>query len=243
MPPYQAGAAQGQSNQGPQFPKETPLDEPLHLVAAAKAAYQQVYTYRCYLITQERVKGKLLPESVMELSFRQNPYSVYMKWLGPKDKAGQEVCFVKGRNQDKMRVFPKGMGSFLGWTSFDINNPLVMEHSNHVITETGFGNIIKQCDNGWTKERTMGKTAVNIAEYDYNKQRCTRVEATHTMRDPSFYSYRFVVYFDNQTHLPIRMESYDWPRQGGDPAGDLIETFSYINLTFNPNIPESVFTH
>jgi hypothetical protein len=242
-PGMQAPGLQPPGGPGPQLPKETPLDEPLRLIAAAKAYYQQVNSYRCILISQERVKGKLLPESVMELSFRPNPFSVYMKWLGPKDKVGQEVCFVKGRNQDRMRVLPKGMGSFLGWTSFDINNPMVMENSNHVILETGFGNIIEKCEKTWTKERPMAKTVVQIAEYDYNKQRCTRVEATHTVREPGFYSYRYVVYFDNQTHLPIRMESYDWPRPGSPPGGELIETFSYINIEFNVNIPESVFTH
>ena len=221
---------------------EMPLDQPLRLLAAAQQTYNQVQTYECLLISQERVNGNLLPEKVMQMTFRKNPLSVYMKWLAPKEDVGQEVCYVAGRNQNKMRVLsPKA--KWLGWLSIDVNDPQVMQHSRHKITEAGFGNWLERYAVSWTAERTMGKTQVQVAEYDYNKRRCTRVETIHTVRERTFYCYRNVLYFDNETHLPIRMECYDWPRQGGPPEGELLECFSYVNINFNVAVPEAVFTH
>jgi hypothetical protein len=222
---------------------EMPLDQPLRLLQEAQQAYSQIQTYECVLVSQERVNGRLLPEKVMQMTFRKNPFSVYMKWLAPKEDVGQEVCFVQGKYQNMMRVLPAGFAKGFGWMTIEVNDPKVMQHSRHKITEAGFGNWIDRCAQSWSVERTMGKTNVQIADYDYNNRRCVRVETTHTSYDRSFYCYRNVIYFDKQTHLPIRMECYDWPRQGGPPEGELLECFSYINLQFNVNIPESVFTH
>jgi Protein of unknown function (DUF1571) len=223
-------------------PQESPLDTPLRMAAEARQMYAQVRDYQGILITQERIKGMMQPEEVIQLNFRKEPFSVYMKWLQPKDKAGQEVSFVSGKNQNMMRVLAaSGFGRGLGWLNIAIDSPKVKEHSRHVITETGFGNLIDRCEKGWADERPLNKNVVQIAEYEYNQRRCMRVEATHTDRDTRFYCYRTAVYFDKQTKLPVRMECYDWPRPGGPPEGELMECFSYIHLDFNVNLPDSTF--
>ena len=63
------------------------------------------------------------------------------------------------------------------------------------------------------------------------------------MREPSFYCYRNVTYFDNETHLPVRMECYDWPRLGGPPEGELLECFSYVNVQFNVPVSDKLFSN
>jgi hypothetical protein len=227
----------------PQAPQEMPLDTPLRMIAEARQRAQQINDYQCLLISQERVKGKLLPENVMQMSFRKTPFSVYMKWLAPKEDTGQEVCFVYGRNQNKMRVHAAGFGGNFGWLTIDVNDPKVMEHSRHTITEAGFSNLLERCARCWEAERNLNKTRVNIAEYDYNKRRCIRVETIHTERQPSFYCYRNVIYFDKETWLPVRMESYDWPRQGGPQDGDLLECFSYVDVRVNVGLTDQMFNH
>jgi hypothetical protein len=223
--------------------QDMPLDGPLRIIAAARQRAQQVNDYQCLLISQERVKGVLLPENVMQMSFRKVPFSVYMKWLAPKDKAGQEVCYVYGRNNNQMKVHPVGIGAAFGWTSIDTKDPRVMEHSRHTITEAGILNLIERTAKCWEAERALNKTQVNIAEYEYNKQRCVRVETVHVEKMPTFYCYRNVIYFDKETWLPIRTESYDWPRQGGPPEGELLECFSYVDMHINVGITDQVFNH
>jgi hypothetical protein len=229
--------------QPPPPPQESPLDQPLRMIGEARQVYGQVRDYQCILITQERVKGILNPEEVIQLSFRRDPFSVWLKWLAPKAIAGQEACYVSGKNQNKMKALKaSGFGRGFGWVSLAVDDPMVKDHSRHQITETGFGNLIDRFDKSWTEERPLNKNRVQIAEYEYNQRRCYRVETTHTDFDKRFYCYRSVVYFDKETKMPVRAECYDWPRQNGQtPDGELLECFSYINLQFNVNLPDATF--
>lgn len=219
----------------------SPLDAPLALVAEARQSYQRVNDYTCTFVSQERVKGKLEPENLMALKFRKQPFSVYVRWYGPRELVGREVCYVQGRNDNKMRVHPNGIGAALGFITIDPRDPRVFEHSRHTIHETGIGNLIENLAREAQQEKQFNLTQVNLAEYEYNKRRCVRVEATHTARHPSFTHYRSVVYFDKEHRLPVRVETYDWPRQGGPAGGDLLECYSYIDLQFNVGLTDQVF--
>ena len=100
------------------------MDAPLRLIHEAQQAYRNVQDYTCLLVKRERTNGRLPPENVMEMKVRTQPFSVYLRWLQPRTEAGQEVCYVAGRNNGKMRVHPKGMlGSVAGFISLDPNDP------------------------------------------------------------------------------------------------------------------------
>jgi negative regulator of sigma E activity len=58
-----------------------------------------------------------------------------------------------------------------------------------------------------------------------------------------FYSYRSVVYFDKQTHLPVRVETYYWPKPGTNPNGELMESYSYINMRVNVGLGDESFNY
>jgi hypothetical protein len=218
------------------------LDEPLRLVAAARQAYQSVQSYTCTLVSQERVRGRLEPENVITFTFRARPFSVNMRWLAPADAAGREVIYVHGANKNMMRVHDnKGLGKLAGFVSIAPNDPRVLEHSRHTIVEAGIGNLIERFGQSWEYERRVGKTRVQMAEYEYNQKRCVRVETMWTERNTQAYCYRSVAYFDKASRLPIRVECYDWPRQGGPPGGDMLETFSYANLQLNVPVNDALY--
>ncbi len=221
----------------------SPLDGPLAILYESRKNYTAVRDYTCVLQSRENVRGRLQDENVMMFKMRTQPFSVYMRWLAPKASQGQEVCFVLGRNDNKMRVHSTalGKGKLLGFVSVDPTDPRVMEHSRHTIYEAGLGNLIEQTIKYWEQERPLGKTQVKTGEYMYNNRRCTRIETAHTERQPNFYCYRSVLYVDNETKLPVRDENYDWPRAGGPPEGELLEMFSYIDLRVNVGLTDQDF--
>lgn len=224
-------------------PQAHPLDQPLHMLYEARKVHQGLRDYTCYLISQEKVKGKLLPENVMLFLCRPQPFSVYMRWMAPKDLAGQEVAYIQGRNKDKMRVHPKkGFPKLVGWVSVDPRDPRVFDHSNHTIHEAGIGNSIEQLIRHVEMERQVNKTQVTLAPFTYNNRRCDRIELTRTERHANFGCYRTVVYIDQQYKLPVRVENYEWPYQGGPAGGALLESFSYVNLEFNKGYTDAPFT-
>ena len=224
----------------PGTPGANPLDEPLRLIGAARQAFRNVRDYSCTLVKQERLNGQLQPVNVMNMMVRNEPFSIYLRWYQPAANAGQEACYVAGRNDGKMRARSRGVLGAVGFVSLDPNDPRARKSSNHSITEAGLANLMGRFERGWRAEYKFKKTQVRIGEYEYNKRRCTRVETTRTERLPGTV-YRSVIYFDKQLQVPIRVEAYDWPRQGGNAGGDLIEVYSYVNLRFNVNLPDEVF--
>jgi hypothetical protein len=221
-----------------------PLDQALRHLYEARAAYQNVRDYTCLFVKREQVRGVMMPENVMTMKVRARPYSVYFRWQAPKNLEGQEACFVTGANNGQMRVHTTGLASVAGWVSIDPRDPRALKDSRHTINESGIGNLIEKYIERWELEKKIGRTEVRIADYDFAKRRCTRIEAIHPGSQPGqYYSYRGVLYIDKETKLPIRSECYDWPRPGGPPDGALLECFSYVDLKFNVNLPPNAFAY
>jgi len=218
------------------------MDTPLRLIGEARQTFQGVRDYTCLLIKRERIHGQLQPDQVIVMKVRSQPFSVYLRWQEPRSMAGQESCYVVGRNDNMMRVHPTGLAGIAGWVTLDPRDKRVTEHSRHSITEAGIGNLIERFGQRWEEERRMNRTEVHVADYEYNKRPCTRVETVHPPGD-TFLFYRSVIYFDKETHLPIRVENYDWPRQRGSPNGELAEVYSYIDLRPNVQLRDDDFNY
>jgi hypothetical protein len=220
-----------------------PMDEPIRLITEAKNAIADVKDYSCILITKEKMGDKEPVENVMSMKVRAEPFSVDLKWLEPKALAGQEVCYIAGKYEGKMRAKSNGLLSALGFVTLDPNDARAKASSRHAITESGLANMIERFVVAWEKERRLNVAKVRIGDFEYNKRRCTRVE-TVQRENPgnTFLFQRTVVYFDRETHLPIRVECYAWPQKEG-AAGELVEVFSYINVKLNVDLSDAVFDH
>jgi hypothetical protein len=220
------------------------MDYPLRLIWDASQRYRATRDYTALFIKRERIGGQLQPENLIEMKARTQPFSVYLRWLGPSGMAGQEACYVAGRNNGMMRVHSTGLAGVVGFVSLDLRDPRAVASSRHAITEAGIGSLIDKFTQRWDTERRLNKTVVRVAEYMYNKRPCTRIETIHPdNQGGQFYSYRSIVYFDKEYRLPIRVEAYDWPRRGGPPEGDLLESYSYVNLRFNVGLGEADFNY
>jgi hypothetical protein len=199
------------------------LDEALAHLHEARRNFTAVKDYACTLVSQERVRGKLEEQNVMQFKMKTEPFSVHMRWLAPKKSAGQEVAFILGKNNNKMRVKSNVIGGkLIGFISIDPNDPRVLQHSNHNILEAGIGNMIEQNIRHWDLARRVGKSKAALSETKFNGRDCIRIEVTAKERTPQCYCYRSVIFLEKNSKFPIRLENYDWPREGGARGGDLI---------------------
>lgn len=215
------------------------LDQTITWLTEAKRNYTAVKDYTCMLVSQENVGGKLQDQNFIQVKMKTEPFSVHMRWLGPEKSKGQEVAFVLGKNNNKMRVKSKLLGGV--WVSIDPNDKRVTEHSRHNILEAGIGNMIEQTLAQLDKDRKVGKTSVKTANFLCNGKECHKVELTRLAKDPAFYCHRTVMYLEKGSKLPIRLENYDWPRESGPTGGELLETFNYVNLEFNVGLNAAEF--
>ncbi|MFO0964337.1 MAG: DUF1571 domain-containing protein [Gemmataceae bacterium] len=217
------------------------LDQPLGILYEARKAYAGVRDYSATLVKRESLATNS-EDNIIQFKFRQAPYSVYMRWLSPSKFKGQEVAYVHGQNRNKLRVHAKGLlKGMAGFVSIDVDDARIRECTRHNIYEAGIGFLIEKTIKHWEQERVIGRTEVHMAEYEYNKKRCYRIETTRTERRPEYYCYRTVIYVDQESKLPIRAENYNWPRPGGPAEGDLIEMFSYVDLRLNAGLGDRDF--
>lgn len=219
----------------------TALDQPLKWLYEARAAYARVQDYTTTFIRQERVQGQMLPQNIISMKVRTQPYSVNMRWLSPPESRGQELSYIAGRNRNMLRVkSAKPLQKVVGYVSVEQDDPRVMQQTRHSVSEAGFGTIIEQTIKSMELERTLNKTTVRVAEYSYDNRPCHRIEAIRTVRHPEFYCYRTVLFLDKQTKLPVRVENYDWPVSAG-ADGELLEMFSYVSTSFNVGLRDGDF--
>ena len=230
------------AQQGPPPRTPSPMDEPLRLLTEARKSFESVRDYSCLLVKRERVDDQVGPDNVIQMKVRKEPFSIALNWVGPKNMVGQEAYYVAGQNDNKLRVKGAGGLGLFGYVTIDPNDKRVRSASKHSITEAGIGNMLARFEKGWENERKLGLTRVTIAEYEYNKRRCWRVETIHPPNSQDkFLHYRSVLYFDKEHKLPIRLECYDWPTDPGDTKGLLAEIVSFAHLKLNVGLTDEHF--
>jgi hypothetical protein len=217
------------------------LDEPLRLIARARAAYAKVNDYTCLLTKRERMDGRLSPEHLIQMKCKERPFSVYLRWTAPRHLAGQQVCYVAGRHDGQMRAHPNGLLGALGWVTLAVDDARARKTSRHPITSAGVGNLIERLGKAWEEERRLGRAQVRLCVYAYNHLHRTRVVVTRTgPADGRSPHQRTVVLFDPETELPIRLEGYAWPTRPG-ATGELDELIDYSDLKLNVGLGDEVF--
>lgn len=224
-------------------PANDPGAQALAMIQEAQRNYRAaVKDYTCVFVNKENlVKGKPGEDQIIQMKFREQPFSVAMKWVGPKQMTGQEAVFVQGKNENKLRVQSKGILGVAGFVSIPTDDPRVKQSSRHTIHEAGIGNLIDTTAKHWDFDRRSGKTHFRINEFEFDGRRCYRVETIRTEKLPQFYCFRSVMFLEKNSKYPLRNENYDWPVQGGPPEGELLEAFSYTGLQFNQNLTDKDF--
>jgi Protein of unknown function (DUF1571) len=214
-------------------------------LADMKAAYAKVRDYSCHLKKVERINGKLTAEQTAELHARATkPAAVYLKFIAPRDLVGMEACFVDGKfaGNAKFRVKPAGVLGVGGFQTMATDDSRVLATNRHTIDHVGIGALIEMVEKNVRIEKQLNnQVTVTAAEYTFAEKPVTRYELVCGTPHAHRYCYKAVLFVDQATKLPVRFEAYDTPKPGGDPAGELLECYSYVNLKLNPGHGAAVF--
>ena len=210
-------------------------------LAEAKTVYAKTRDYSGYMVRQERIGGKLQPEQTAEIRVRVAPFAIFTKTIAPKSLLGQELAFMTGKKDDKVRVRAAGVAGGSGYVSVSMDDPKANVDSRHSLAETGIGAIVKRVEMAMNAER-KAKTSpqILVADYKFNNRPCTRYEVFCERPHQGRYAYRMVMYVDNVFKLPVRFEAYDATKTG-DSAGEMFECVSFVSLKLNGGLGDAVF--
>lgn len=199
--------------------------------------------YSATIVKHERIDGQLNDPEYAFIKVRQKPFSVYMKFIGPKSVEGQECMYAEGANDGKMFAHaPPGTLKYkFGTVSLAPTSALAMHNQRYPITELGISNLTMRLIEVGEKDKQYGECVVHFYQGAKVSGRvCTMIECMHPVPRRNFLFNVARIYLDDELQMPIRYEAYDWPeQQGGDPV--LLEEYTYLNLKINQGLTDADF--
>ena len=73
-----------------------------------------------------------------------------------------------------------------------------------------------------------------------NKRPCLHIQVVHPKRANNLSCHLANIYIDSELHMPIRIETYDWPKEGDDKP-ILEEEFTFTRLQLNVGLSDADF--
>jgi hypothetical protein len=223
----------------------------LDALLAAQRRLSQIPSYTATFHKQERIRGKLGPVQTLAMKVRQEPFSIYLKFLKPK--AGKEVVFCEG-SHDNHVIAHNG-----DWTRRLIprlkvapTDPLALADSRHPVTDAGLHNLTDRLV-AFRRLDLQDPEAGTVLDWttDERGRRWPRSIHTHPHQRPERPFAYVEVLYDPETLIPRKISSYDWPEPGHTGPLNLAECYAYDDLDldavlsdqdFDPANPEYAFT-
>ncbi len=210
----------------------------------------EVRDYTAILSKREQVAGALSPTSYMNVKIRcprtaedgtKSPFSIYMKFLKPREAAGREVIWVDGQNESK--IIAHEAGGLLGKRRFYLNPTgfMAMKGQKYPIYDAGIENLVIKLIEKAERDRAAGPCTVNYRDNgEVNRRACHVIELLHEEKREPYEFYKAQVFIDQELNLPVRYAAYDWPESPGAKP-ELLESFTYYNIKVNVGLTAADF--
>lgn len=229
-----------------------PLDRAVTMAEEAlKKMRAEVYDYTAIMAKREQINGVVGSTNFMNVKVRcprtanngqATPFSIYMKFLKPKDAAGREVIWIEGENDGKL-IAHEGSG-LIAMRRFylDPTGFIAMKGQRYPITDAGLENMVVKLIEKAERDRDAGPCEVNYREgAKINKRPCTMIELIHHDPNAGYEFHKAQVFLDNELNLPVRYVAYDFPEAEGEKP-KLIEEYTYYNVKVNVGLTDEDFS-
>jgi len=228
--------------------EEHPLMPVLRWAERERPNIAAIRDYTALMQKQERISGELQEAQVLDVKVRHEPFSVYIRFRYPARLSGQQAIFVRGQNDDRVVGHGVGLERIAGTQFLEPTSFLAMRGQKYPITEMGILNLVDTLLRvGYQDTQLPGEVEVRYFEdvrfgSGDSARMCTVIQVTNRTRHPQHMFHIARIFVDKELNLPIRYESYDWPRREGE-APQLIEAYTYLNLRINVGLTDSDFDH
>ncbi len=216
-----------------QRPGEHPLAPFIRVAKSSLAEFDgNIRDYSCTFIKRERLDGELGEYQHIFMKVRNQPFSVYMRFLQPYP--GREVLYVDGENDGELLVLESGWKRrVLGQLNLDPEGAVAMRGQKYPITRVGIRNLLRQLISEAEADTKYAECEVTVRpNMKVNGRVTTMVQVVHPIPRQNFRSHISRVFFDNELRIPIHYDAFLWPSEpGGQPPLD--ESYTYSDLKVN----------
>jgi hypothetical protein len=233
------------ADQGNPLPSEADMErlaknDPIAFLKECIRRYdREVKGYTATLRKQERIEGVIRDSEVIDLAFREQPFSVLMRWKEGARRAAA-VLYVKGENHDKLMVRPAGVFSFAGIVPRDPNGKDAKQGGRYPLTEFGIKIGTQRTLASW--ERANAANALHV--------RYLGVKRIKEVGDRPCWVLKRTDYAapeedDRITGLTIYVDKVSWLQVGTSikgEGGQFIGDYYFRDIKINPDFPANTFT-
>lgn len=216
---------------------EHPLVPALKMAYASRATLSKIRDYTGQFVKKEWVNDHYVVHN-MDVKFREQPFSVYLKFRAPND--GRQVLYVKGMNNGQLLAKEGGLKGILT-VRLNPTDQLAMSESRHPITQFGIANMLGTVIKQWEEEGKYG--AIDVQYYPNAKLGSYPVrviQSSHPAKYANFKYHMTRLYLDDKSLFPVRVDQFDWPtKKGGSPVP--VEIYMYSGVQTNIPLTDADF--
>ncbi|NIA20718.1 MAG: DUF1571 domain-containing protein [Anaerolineaceae bacterium] len=200
-------------------------------VRALKAA-EALDTYTARFEKQERIGGRLRPLEEVDVTIREDPLSIRMKWVGRVDR-GKDVLYVEDRNDDRLRVYT-GHKAVKLRLNLDPDSDTAMKGNRHPITDMGLLTLARGLLQGADEAAPAPKESFQYLGRSRLLGREVNLVGRRTF-PAAGESHQYMLYaLDAERGFPLMATRYD-------SDGRLVEHYCYSKVAPAADLPEKVF--
>ncbi len=199
------------------------------LLTIAERAVTALGTYTYVMAKQERVRGTLIDEQVVNVSARESPFAVRLDYVrGPS--SSRKVLYNSKLKVADFAVHEAGFFSFAGTFWLPVDTPLAKSDSNHSVKEAGLGSLVRRLKREVEKANAAGGLTT-IPEGWVGHHFCLLYEMPNGGK--GFDAAKTRVCTDFALGVPVLVESFDAENR-------VTERFAFSEVV-PAELPESVF--
>ena len=162
--------------------------------------------YKVTMQKQERLQGRLQNRELIEVAFREQPFSVFMRWLDGAKKADR-VVFVAGENEGMMLAHPSGVaGKLVKVVKRKVDSEEARQSGRYTVDQFGFKNSLQRIltsmetakQKGTLHLEFLGETKV----FECDQRICFKLKRTYAAPEADG-TEDLTLYVDRENFLPI----------------------------------------
>jgi hypothetical protein len=196
---------------------------------------ENVKDYTGMLIKREYIDGKDTGYQYMQFKLREEPISIYLKYLKPKSIQNREVLYTGG---NELLVKRGGRHNSNMTLVITTDSVLITDNNRYSIQEMGLRKIAERLISQMNTEISIPNTEIVV--YDNAKldgRLITHYRLIHHTKDKNAIGKMVELAIDNELHIPIYYRALGW----GEPT-IVLEEYAFRNVILNAGLTDKDFS-
>jgi hypothetical protein len=232
------------SDSGKQLPSNDEMErlarrDPIAFLEMCIRRYdREVKSYTAILKKQERIDGKLERSELIDIAFREDPFSVLMRWKEGARRA-DALLYVKGENGNQLLIHPTGVFSVAGIVSRDPYGTDAKKGGRYALPEFGIKIGMQRTLASWERARKANALHIEYLGIKRVKEagnlNCWVLKRTDYAKPED----------DGIRELTTYIDTENWLQLGTvlkGEEGKLIGEYFFRNVTLNPEFKPGTFS-